>query len=140
MARFAAVLVRRRIWLLVVALAIFAWASFSARRVEFDRSLENMFAVDDPVLPGFRRLKRTFHAGDVVLAAYADDKVFSTDGIARADPWPKKSRVLRASTSSSVHTVAFSLRLWCCRKIRGPTGSLRHLPVSRTAKTDTLLL
>jgi predicted RND superfamily exporter protein len=84
MARFAAVLVRRRIWLLVAALAIFAWASVSARRVEFDRSLENMFAVDDPVLPPFRRLKRTFHAGDVVLAAYPDDKVFSTDGVARA--------------------------------------------------------
>lgn len=69
---------------MVLALAIFAWASFSARRVEFDRSLENMFAVDDPVLPGFRRLKRTFHAGDVVLAAYDDEKLFSSDGIARA--------------------------------------------------------
>lgn len=84
LARFAAVLVRRRTWLLAAAIAIFAWASVSSQQVEFDRSLENMFAADDPVLPPFRRLKRTFHAGDVVLAAYADDKLFTVEGLDRA--------------------------------------------------------
>ncbi|MEX2187024.1 MAG: MMPL family transporter [Pirellulales bacterium] len=78
-------MVRHRLWLLVVAAAIAAWAVVSAPRVEFDRSLENMFAADDPVLPPFRRLKRTFHAGDVVLAAYADDQLFSVDGLNRSE-------------------------------------------------------
>lgn len=70
--------------LLALALAVFAWAAVSSRQVEFDRSLENMFAADDPVLPPFRRLKRTFHAGDVVLAAYADDQLFTSEGVDRA--------------------------------------------------------
>jgi uncharacterized protein len=84
MSRVAAFLVRRRFWLLAIAIAIFAWASLSAERVEFDRSLENMFAADDPVLPPFRKLKRTFHAGDVVLASYADEKLFSAEGLDRS--------------------------------------------------------
>jgi predicted RND superfamily exporter protein len=84
MSNVAAFLVRWRLWLLAIGVAIFAWASLSTRRVEFDRSLENMFAADDPVLPPFERLKRTFHAGDVVLAAYADEDLFTAEGLDRA--------------------------------------------------------
>lgn len=83
-ARLAAVLVRRRFGLLGIAVVVGMWAILSAPRVEFDRSLENMFASDDPVLPPFRRLKRTFHAGDVVLAAYADDELFTSAGLERS--------------------------------------------------------
>ncbi|MEX0586418.1 MAG: MMPL family transporter, partial [Pirellulales bacterium] len=44
-----------------------------------------MFPDDDPLLPPFRKLKRVFGAGDVVLAAYDDPELMTRAGIARVE-------------------------------------------------------
>lgn len=78
-------LVRRRVALLVIGcvLTLLAWPV--SWRLEFDRSIENMFASDSPLLPPFRQLKRTFGGDEIVMVAYVDQRLLSTEGLARLD-------------------------------------------------------
>ncbi len=78
--RFVDWLVRWRHCFLIlgVGLAIAAW--FPAQRMTFDRSIENMFAADDPLLAPYRRLKAQFGGNEVVLAVYRDETLLSADG------------------------------------------------------------
>jgi uncharacterized protein len=82
-ARFCAWLVAWRWPLLALGIVAVAAAWLPAQRLEFDRAIDNMFAPDDPLLVPFRQLKRTFGGDEVVLAAYVDPNLISTDGIAR---------------------------------------------------------
>lgn len=68
-------------WPLLIAglvMAIVTWGP--ARRVDFDRSIENMFAPNDPLLGPYRRVKRLFGGNEIVLAAYADESLFDSSG------------------------------------------------------------
>ena len=51
--------------------------------MQFDRSIENMFAPDDPLLAPYGLLKRTFGGNEIVMATYMDENLFSPEGIAR---------------------------------------------------------
>lgn len=74
-----------RVPLLVVALAAAAALWPASRQLSFDRSIENMFARDDPVLGPFRRLQRTFGGQEIALAAYTDPALMSPEGLARLE-------------------------------------------------------
>ena len=76
-------LIAARWWLLALAVVLAAAAFPIARSVRFDRSIENMFAADDPLLPPYRRLKRTFGGNEIVMAVYVDPDLFSPAGIDR---------------------------------------------------------
>jgi len=78
-------LVRYRFAALAVAAvaALAAWPL--AGQLSFDRSIENMFAPGDPLLPPYRKLKRTFGGDKVVLAAYVDPKLATPEGYARVE-------------------------------------------------------
>jgi uncharacterized protein len=78
-------LIAWRLPLLVIGLALGAASFLPARRLQFDRSIENMFAEDDPLLAPYRRLKRTFGGNEIALAAYADPDLLSEEGMARLD-------------------------------------------------------
>jgi len=54
-----------------------------AGRLGFDRSIENMFAPDDPLLVPYRQLKQIFGGNEVALAAYIDPELLTSDGMAR---------------------------------------------------------
>lgn len=69
----------RWIWL-AVALVVAAIAWPAARSVKFDRSVERMFASDDPLLAPYERLKTQFGGNEVVLAVYPDDELLHADG------------------------------------------------------------
>jgi predicted RND superfamily exporter protein len=78
-------LIRAR-WVLLVLAAVLAASAYApSRRVAFDRSLENMFAKDDPLLAPYRKLKLVFGGNEVALLAYRDDDLFdpSREGIRR---------------------------------------------------------
>jgi predicted RND superfamily exporter protein len=70
--------------LLAVAAALGAGSAVVGQRLSLDRSIENMFAADDPILVAYRRLQRTFGQYDVVLAVYADPELKSDAGVERA--------------------------------------------------------
>lgn len=67
-------------WPLLGLAAIAAAAAFGpSREVAFDRSVENLFARDDPLLAPYRRLKRTFGGNEVVMAVYVDPDLLAED-------------------------------------------------------------
>lgn len=78
--RIAGWLVAAR-WPLLLLGALLAGLSIvPARSLDFDRSIENMFAADDPLLVPFRQLKRTFGGNEIVLAVYTDPDLLNSDG------------------------------------------------------------
>jgi predicted RND superfamily exporter protein len=73
-------------WLLAgVALALGIAGAWAGQRLALDRSIENMFAPDDPILADYRQLQRTFGRHDIVLAVYSDPKLTTPEGIARVE-------------------------------------------------------
>ena len=58
--RIAHLLISYRRRLFVAAVVLAGLAFIPATQIEFDRSVENMFAPDDPLLGPYRKLKRTF--------------------------------------------------------------------------------
>jgi uncharacterized protein len=78
-------LIAWRLPLLIIGLVIGAVSFVPARRLAFDRSIENMFAPDDPLLGPYRRLTRTFGGNEIALAAYVDPDLLTTKGMARLE-------------------------------------------------------
>lgn len=78
--RFVRLLIVGRWPLLGVAVLIAALAYWPAQQVRFDRSIERMFAQDDPLLPPYERLKARFGGNEIVLAVYADDELLAEGG------------------------------------------------------------
>src|SRR5688572_11358706 len=63
---------------LAAILAIIAYAP--SKRVRFDRTIENMFAKDDPLLAPYQRLKQQFGGNEVVMAVYRDEELLHASG------------------------------------------------------------
>ena len=68
-----------------VALLLAAPAYWISGQLSFDRSIENMFAPDDPLLAPYRRLKEIFGGNEIVLAVYADPQLRSAEGYRRVE-------------------------------------------------------
>ncbi len=70
----------RWVWLSAgILLAVIAYPT--AHQMKFDRSIERMFAANDPVLPPYERLKAEFGGNEVVLAVYPDAALMQHDGV-----------------------------------------------------------
>ncbi len=82
-ARLVAFAISKRTWLLAIGalLLLLAWAP--SRQLSFDRSIESMFAPDNPLLPPYEQLKRTFGGNEIALAAYRDPQLMTDAGIHR---------------------------------------------------------
>jgi predicted RND superfamily exporter protein len=80
--------------LLLAGVLLAVAALIPAQGIQFDRSIESMFAPDSPLLPPFARLKRTFSGSEFVIAVYRDEDFSNADqsGIRRL---AKISRRLR---------------------------------------------
>ena len=67
-------------WLLLGLAVVAAVCAFpSAGRMEFDRSIENMFSPDDALLPPYHLLQNTFGGNEVVIAVYVDPDLLNAD-------------------------------------------------------------
>ena len=80
---FIAKLVEWRVALLICGITLGVLAYFPSQHLQFDRTIENMFAPDDPLLLPYLKLKRTFGGNEVLLAAYADPHLMSPEGMNR---------------------------------------------------------
>src|SRR5688500_10584976 len=78
--RFVELLIAWRYLLLALAVAIAAISYWPSRQVRFDRSIEKMFAPDDPLLAPYERLKSQFGGNEIVLAVYTDPALLATNG------------------------------------------------------------
>jgi uncharacterized protein len=83
--RFISFLIDRRWSLFAFALLAAAVAYYPSRLVSFDRSIENLFAKNDPLLAPYERLKRDFGGNEIILAVYHDAELLdpSGEGLAR---------------------------------------------------------
>jgi len=79
--RLTAMLIAARWWLLVAAVMLAILAAPAASRLSFDRSIESMFAPDDPLLPPYEKLKRTFGGNEIVMAVYEDPDLMTPSGL-----------------------------------------------------------
>jgi predicted RND superfamily exporter protein len=77
--RLTQLLISWRWPLLGTAVIVAAIAYLPSRFVSFDRSVENLFADDDPLLVPYRHLKRTFGGNEVVMAVYVDPDLMAQD-------------------------------------------------------------
>jgi predicted RND superfamily exporter protein len=66
-------------------MALAAVAGLASRHLQFDRSVENMFASDDPLLKPYRMQKRAFGANEIVLVAYVDQDLMTAAGMQRLE-------------------------------------------------------
>src|SRR5262245_25716301 len=78
--RFVQFLIEARWPLFGVGLLIVAAAYLPSKQVRFDRSIEQMFAPNDPLLPPYQRLKRDFGGNEVVMGVYQDEHLLDPDG------------------------------------------------------------
>jgi predicted RND superfamily exporter protein len=78
--RFVDWLIAWRYPLFALAIALAAAAYSPSRQVRFDRSIEKMFAPDDPLIPPYERLKREFGGNEIVMAVYTDPDLLKPDG------------------------------------------------------------
>ena len=79
----ADILIKFRWPLLVIALLLAVLSVRPALQLRYDRSIERMFAANDPVLPSFRKLQRTLGGGELLLVTYHDPQLMSEQGFAR---------------------------------------------------------
>ena len=76
-------LLRWRLPLLAFGLIAGAIAYPLAGRLEFDQSLQNMFAPGDPELASFEKFARTFGGDQIVLAVIDEPELMTPEGVAR---------------------------------------------------------
>ncbi len=81
--RFLERLVDYRWWLLALAILGGLWGAYVSRELRMDRSLERMFAPDDPLLAPYRQLQEAFGEHPIVLAIYEDDQLANPEGLER---------------------------------------------------------
>ncbi|WP_145063024.1 efflux RND transporter permease subunit [Adhaeretor mobilis] len=84
--------IRWRYALLAIAVALGVAGALTGRSLTLDRSIENMFAEDDPILVPYRRLQRTFGENEIVMAIYADEQLTSDSGKERIGTLVEKLR------------------------------------------------
>ena len=76
-------MIRYRYWMLGFAAVLGVAAALTGRGLRLDRSIESMFAPDDPILVPYHRMQRTFGEHEVVLAMYADEELATDAGMER---------------------------------------------------------
>ncbi|MBA2114557.1 efflux RND transporter permease subunit [Bremerella alba] len=68
-------------WLLLaIGIALTVGAVYLGQGLSFDRSIENMFAAEDPLIQSHEQFNRIFGGNEVILGVYQDDQLFAEDG------------------------------------------------------------
>jgi predicted RND superfamily exporter protein len=99
-------LIEQRWWLLALALVLGAAGAYIGRDLQMDRSLERMFAPDDPLLAPYQKLQQAFGKHQIVLAVYRDPKLPTAEGLARVEQLAQAARELPGVVSVvSLHDV-----------------------------------
>lgn len=77
-------MIARRRELAVTGLIILALAWPASSRLEMDRTIDQMFASDDPTLLAYEELRESFGGNAVVMLVYRDERLFTPEGLQRA--------------------------------------------------------
>ncbi|MGI9455912.1 MAG: efflux RND transporter permease subunit [Aeoliella sp.] len=80
---FLSALVRYRRTLLAIGLVLAVAAGFFGNRLQLDRSIEHMFADDDPILQPYRELQEKFGRHEIAMLVYSEPDLKSEAALAR---------------------------------------------------------
>ena len=75
--RLAEWLVHRRLLLLPLTFLLFAVSWPVSKKLNFDRSIESLYATDDPHLEDYRESKSLFGGDELAIVAYTDPDLFA---------------------------------------------------------------
>jgi uncharacterized protein len=99
-------LIRARWGLLALALILGAAGGYIGSGLTMDRSLERMFALDDPLLPAYQKLQKAFGKHQIVLAIYRDSQLGEAEGLARVNELAQAAKKLPGVVSVvSIHDI-----------------------------------
>ena len=107
--RLAAFLVRRRLELFVLGLAITAIAWFPSARLSFDQSIESLYSADNPHLQAYSRSKKYFGGDEFALVAYTDPKLYDAASQQRLRILADRLAEVPGVVEGSVQNLATSL-------------------------------
>lgn len=103
---FADFLIRNRLMLLFAGILITAVAAIPASRLTFDRSIESLYAPDDPHLLDYLESKLLFGGDEFVVVAYGDSRLLTEDGLQRIRRFSERlSRVPGVETDATQNLV-----------------------------------
>ncbi len=77
------VALRFRIWLFLICVGLVGIAIAPSTRLQFERSIENLFRKNDPRYVSYREDQRLFGGLETAVIAYDDDNLFSIEGLTR---------------------------------------------------------
>jgi predicted RND superfamily exporter protein len=133
----------RRWWLLAIAVLLAAGAGLPASRLTYDRSIENLFASDDPLVASFTKLKRVFGRNEIVMVVYEDHELMEPIGQERLAMLAEEVRgtpgvasILSLATIPGLTMTADEGRAAAVRKM---FERYTHGPDGRTAAVVTML-
>jgi predicted RND superfamily exporter protein len=87
-------LIRWRWWTLGLSLVLAGIGGYVGQGLKMDRSLENLFASDDPLLPPYREFQKTLGQNQIVLAVYRDKNLRTSEGLARLAEIAEQARAV----------------------------------------------
>ena len=90
--RFLKQLIRYRSGFFLLGCVLAVAGAITGRHLQLDRSIEHMFAEDDPILEPYRQLQQTFGKHEIVLAVYEDPELPTEAGIQRVGELAEKIR------------------------------------------------
>ncbi|QDT65705.1 efflux RND transporter permease subunit [Calycomorphotria hydatis] len=76
-------LIRYRVIVFCMAIALAVCAFGPSRSLEFDRSIESLYGPDDPILVDFRESKQLFGGDEFVIVAWSDEDPLTNEGLVR---------------------------------------------------------
>ncbi len=142
--KFADFLIRFRWPCFALAVVLGSLAAPWAWQVDFDRSIENMFAADDPLLADYQLLRRAFGRNEIALAVYSDVGLFAADrsGLKRLSEISRRCE--QVPGVQAVLTIERPLELFGLRgaladRVRQLFANYTHSPDGRTVAVVCML-
>ena len=77
---FLEVLIKWRVVLLILGALLGGVAAYYGTQLDLDRSIEHMFADDDPILAPYQKLQKNFGENELVIAIYSDPELKTEAG------------------------------------------------------------
>ena len=87
-------LIAQREKLLALAVLLAVGAAYLGTQLKLDRSIEHMFAADDPILKPYRALQENFGEHELAIAIYSDPDLATEAGLARVQKFAEQVRAI----------------------------------------------
>ena len=101
---FLTALIRHRFALLGLGLLLALVGALFGSRLQLDRSIEHMFAEDDPILVPYRALQKNFGQNEIAMAVFSEPELQTEQGLSRIAVLTEQARSIPGVVAAvSIH-------------------------------------